>query len=215
MRRLWVSTFAAMAAGASLAACGGSTSNKFTDGNGQAPIDGGTSPSDAGSSQSGNRSGSSNESGSTVASSGNGSGSTSSSRANSSLQMFQTCIPLSCVGSCGQVPDGCGGTMQCAACGAGLTCNSLGHCVAADAGSDAGAANGCTPACTAGQVCVSTQVVGGCVGCNSGPPSYACATVPASCEFAVDCTCAKSLCPASFMCTAASPASVTCVEAVP
>lgn len=45
-----------------------------------------------------------------------------------------TCTPSSCTpGACGTVPDGCGGTLSCGACGDGLTCSASNVCVAAAA----------------------------------------------------------------------------------
>lgn len=151
--------------------------------------------------------------------------------ADSGMKMVQTCVPLSCFQSCGVVPNGCGGMMTCGPCGSGETCNSAGHCVAAEGGTEAGtvdagtatgdaamdggAPDGCVPACAAGHVCVSQQVQGGCVGCNDGPPSYSCALVPTGCGATVDCTCAQSLCPAAYRCMSASASGVVCVEQVP
>lgn len=158
--------------------------------------------------------------------------------ADSGVKMVQTCIPLSCFQSCGEVPNGCGGMMQCGACHPGETCNSAGHCepseggaqtgggeeggaadapmdVGPDVGTDAGAADGCAPACGVGSVCVRSQVQGGCTGCNDGPPSFACALVPTACGATVNCTCAASLCKPPYGCFNASTAEVDCIEAVP
>jgi hypothetical protein len=191
----------ALSPGIWFAGCGSSVS----DAGRQAP-DGGNSSGDSG-----------------AAHADSGSGSTG---ADSGLGMTQTCIPLSCDQSCGAVPNGCGGTMLCGACPTGEDCNSAGQCVGADAGADAGSigagdagepADGCAPACSSGDVCLSTQVQGGCVSCNHLPPSYSCATLPAACVGlpSVSCTCAKSLCPAAYTCLNASVTSVTCVEEVP
>lgn len=38
------------------------------------------------------------------------------------VTVVDCCTPLTCNGSCGTMPDGCGGTLDCGGCGAGTTC---------------------------------------------------------------------------------------------
>jgi len=90
----------------------------------------------------------------------------------------------------------------------------------------------CTPACGGGSVCVGTGTLGGALilpndagVCPSGRHlsgnicvgdlSYACMTIPASCNGTVTCACASSLCPSLHMCQGPSGGILSCVEAVP
>jgi len=38
------------------------------------------------------------------------------------------CVPLACPGSCGKMSDGCGGTLECGGCPAGLVCSNYNQC---------------------------------------------------------------------------------------
>jgi hypothetical protein len=98
--------------------------------------------------------------------------------------------------------------------------------------------NGCDPACTAGNVCVSNQTVGGALiepndagicptGMHPVPsggtapghcennPTYTCASRPAACSGALSCACAGALCASGHACQGATETQVSCVEAVP
>jgi hypothetical protein len=85
----------------------------------------------------------------------------------------------------------------------------------------------CAPACGATEVCVGSQTFesypgdGGAADCPagtvpSGPycesaPVFACAAAPAACGGALDCTCAASLCAASYQCGSFTPRQINCV----
>ncbi|HVY39039.1 MAG TPA: hypothetical protein VHM31_13935, partial [Polyangia bacterium] len=91
-------------------------------------------------------------------------------------------------------------------------------------------ASGCTPACTAGSICVGSGIEGGAVfEADAGvcPPgrhavnnicvqdlSYACRPIPAACTGAVTCSCAATLC-SERPCTSATDTEVRCVLQVP
>jgi len=73
----------------------------------------------------------------------------------------------------------------------------------------------CGPACSAAQLCVGSQTVGGAVGIAQAAPTYACQPKPSACSATVDCTCAASACAASYNCQSSSPGEIECVRAVP
>ncbi len=106
-----------------------------------------------------------------------------------------SCTPKSCAAStCGDQPDGCGGTLRCGGCAAGSRCN---------------AANACEPLCASvtcggGQRC--DPSTGACVG-------DACAQVGAVCGAVNGTTCGT--CPAGSTCAGTKKACVQPLATVP
>ncbi|HEY5375880.1 MAG TPA: hypothetical protein VIK01_19510 [Polyangiaceae bacterium] len=73
----------------------------------------------------------------------------------------------------------------------------------------------CGPACSAAELCVGSQTVGGAVGGAQAAPTYACQSKPSACSASVDCACAGTACAASYNCQSSSPGQIECVQAVP
>jgi hypothetical protein len=141
---------------------------------------------------------------------------------------------------------GAGGTcvgLDATACAARADCFYITHLLACPGTQcpyvfDRCADDGCNPACTAGNVCVSNQTVGGRViepndagicptgmhpvpSGGTGPrhceanPTYTCAPRPAACTGTLSCSCAGVLCESGHACRGTTQAQVSCVEAVP
>ena len=73
----------------------------------------------------------------------------------------------------------------------------------------------CGPACSAAQLCVGSQTVGGAAGGAQAAPTYVCQPKPSACSATVDCACAGTACAASYNCQSSSPGQIECVQAAP
>lgn len=145
-------------------------------------------------------------------------------------------------GGAGGASGACAG-LDATACAARSDCDYITHLLACPGTQcpyvfDRCADNGCDPACTTGNVCVSNQTVGGALiepndagACPTGMhlvpsggtapghceanPTYTCASRPAACAGTLSCACAGVLCESGHACQRATEAQVSCVEAVP
>ncbi|MDX2015897.1 MAG: hypothetical protein SFW67_37230 [Myxococcaceae bacterium] len=105
-----------------------------------------------------------------------------------------TCTRRTCDGACGAVPDGCGGTLQCAGCNAGERC---------------GASNRCEPLCT-GVTCATGQR---CEPSTGQCLADACSRAGAVCGVVDGQTC--GVCPGGSVCSASKTACIETVATVP
>ncbi len=93
----------------------------------------------------------------------------------------QTCTKATCGTACGTISDGCGGTLQCASCGAGLKCNAQNACEPLCTGVSCGAGLQCDPMtgqCGA-SACARAHAVCGTVdgqSCGTCPGASTCAS---------------------------------------
>lgn len=101
-----------------------------------------------------------------------------------------TCTPKICNGACGAMPDGCGGTLQCATCAAGQRCNASNICESLCTGVTCGSGQWCEP--TTGQcqadACTQANAVCGVVNgqtCGTCPGGSVCSSTKRLCVEAV------------------------------
>jgi hypothetical protein len=107
-------------------------------------------------------------------------------------------------------------------------------CSSSNSTTDAGASCGTVAPCTATQVCVKGQNIGGAVmcpgdggtcasgytlntssGCCDPTPTWSCQAKPSGCSAGVTCDCASTLCQAPQTCSAANDIEVDCTALVP